>query len=70
MTESNNVLNLNITTEPEQTFVKLSCEDCDFTECGIKLRNTIIRGKEGCTKKVSEETAAQFYHYTEEIIPF
>ncbi len=70
MTESNNVLNLNTTTEPEQTFVKLSCEDCDFIECGIKLKNTIIRGKEGCTKKVSEDVAAQFYHYTEEIIPF
>ena len=61
---------LGLIQEEEDVYVTLNCEDCDFTECGIKLRNTIIRGKEGCTKKVSEETAAQFYHYTEEIIPF
>ena len=61
---------LGLIQEEEDVYVILNCEDCDFTECGIKLRNTIIRGKEGCTKKVSEETAAQFYHYTEEIIPF
>ena len=66
--QSNNPLNL--TQEKEDVFVKLSCKDCDFIECGIKLNGTIIRGKEGCTKRVSEEDAAKFYHYTEEIIPF
>ena len=30
----------------------------------------MIHGKEGCTKKVNEDVAAQFYHYTEEVIPF
>ena len=61
---------LNLIQEKEDVFLKLSCKDCDFIECGIKLNHTIIRGKEGCTKKVSEETAAKFYHYMKEVIPF
>lgn len=61
---------LGLSQEKEDVYLTLNCEDCDFIECGIKLRNTIIRGKEGCTKKVSEEIAAQFYHYMEEVIPF
>ena len=61
---------LNLTQEKENIYVTLSCKDCDFIECGIKLNKTPIRGKEGCTKKVSEETAAKFYHYMEEVVPF
>ena len=61
---------LGLSQEKEDVYITLNCADCDFAECGIKLKNTIIHGKEGCTKKVSEDTAAQFYHYTEEIIPF
>lgn len=61
---------LNLTQEKEDIYLKLSCKNCDFVECGIKLRNQIIKGKEGCTRKVSEEVADQFYHYTQEIIPF
>lgn len=61
---------LGLLQEKEDVYLTLNCKDCDFIECGIKLKNTIIRGKEGCTKKVSEEVAAQFYHYMEEVIPF
>ena len=67
--EQSNPLQIDYDT-PQETYVKLSCKDCDFIECGIKLRNTIIRGKEGCTKKVSEEDAVKFYHYMEEVMPF
>ena len=61
---------LNLSDEQEWVYLKLSCKDCDFSECGIKLNGRIIKGKEGCTKKVSEDTAIRFYHYMEEVIPF
>lgn len=68
--QQNNPLGIDYEDESSETFVKLNCMNCDFIECGIKLKGTIIRGKEGCTKKVSEEDAVKFYHYTEEVIPF
>lgn len=70
MTEliKNNPLNLH--QEKEDVYITLNCKNCDFVECGIKLKNTMIHGKEGCTKKVNEDVAAQFYHYTEEVMPF
>ena len=68
--EQNNPLQIDYDETPQDTYVRLSCKDCDFIECGIKLNKTIIRGKEGCTKKVPEETAIKFYHYTKEVIPF
>lgn len=61
---------LNLVQENEDVYLKLNCYDCDYIECGIKLKGQIIWGKEGCTRKVSEQTAAQFYHYMEEVIPF
>lgn len=68
MSQNNNPLNL--IQEKEDVFVTLNCQNCDFIECGIKLNKTIIRGKEGCTKRVSEEDASRFYHYMEEEMPF
>ena len=61
---------LNLTQEKEDVYIKLNCRDCDFVECCIHPCGRAIIGKEGCTRKVSEEIAAQFYHYIEEIIPF
>lgn len=51
-------------------YITLRCTHCDKTLCGIARSWIPYESKEGCTRKVTEEDAAQFYHYTEEVIPF
>ena len=66
--ELNNPLGL--IQEEEWTFITLNCHDFDFVECGIAKKLVPFESKEGCTRKVSEDIAAKFYHYIEEILPF
>lgn len=54
----------------EEVFVTLNCHDCDKIKCGIAKKLVPFESKEGCTRRVSEETAAKYYHYMEEVIPF
>ncbi len=56
--------------QEDKVFIKLNCHDCDKIDCGIAKKLVPFESKEGCTRKVSEETAARFHHYTEEVIPF
>ena len=56
--------------QKDKVFIKLNCHDCDKIDCGIAKKLVPFESKEGCTRKVSEEVAAQFQHYMEEIIPF
>lgn len=54
----------------DETFITLRCRDCEQDYCVYQLKGSYIKNKEGCTRKVSEEDAARFKHYTEEIVPF
>ena len=54
----------------ELTYLTLRCKNCEQDKCVFCPIGKIARGKEGCTRKVSEETAAKYIHYTEEVIPF
>ena len=67
--EKSNPLNI-IQEQEENIFIRLNCKDCEFIECNIHPCGRTIRKKEGCTRKVSEDTAAKFYHYIEEVVPF
>ena len=51
-------------------FLSLSCRDCEQDKCVFSPIGKWIKGKEGCTREVSEETAARFNHYMNEVIPF
>lgn len=52
------------------TYVTLRCINCEKTLCGIARCIVDFDSKEGCTRQVDEATAAQYFHYIEEVIPF
>ena len=54
----------------DETFVTLQCRDCELDNCAFCKNGTYLYGKEGCTRKVSEETAARFQHFNQEVLPF
>ena len=54
----------------DEVFLTLRCRDCEQDQCVYQPNGTYIKNKEGCTRKVSEETAARFKHYMEEVVPF
>ena len=56
--------------EEEKVFVSLQCRDCELDICVFCPNGSYIYGKEGCTRKVDEDIAAEFHYYTEEVIPF
>lgn len=56
--------------DEEFTFITLRCKNCEQNRCVFQPNGTFIKNKEGCTRKVSEETAARFKHYIEEVVPF
>ena len=56
--------------EDDFIFLRLRCKDCEQDLCAFQPNKTIIKNLEGCTRKVSEETAARFHHYMKEVIPF
>lgn len=56
--------------EEEYCFITLRCIKCEKELCGLARNYIPFDSKEGCTRKVSEETAARFKHYIEEVIPF
>ena len=49
-------------------YVKLNCKDCELDKCNYASKYPI--NKEGCTRFITEEDAARFQHYTQEVIPF
>ena len=49
-------------------FLSLRCEDCENVECGL-WRNRATH-KVGCTREVTEEQQAKYYHYINEVVPF
>lgn len=65
-----NPLGIDYQTPAEDIYITLNCQDCDFVECNIAKKWIIQNSKEGCTRKVNEDTSAQFYHYIKEVIPF
>lgn len=54
----------------DETFISLRCIDCENTNCRISKRYVPIDSLEGCTRKVSEDEAAKYYHLLEEVAPF
>ena len=54
----------------DEVIITLKCKHCENTDCDIWKDGVYIFGKEGCTRVVSEEVAAHYQHYTQEIIPF
>ena len=56
--------------EEGYVFITLQCINCEKELCGLARNYIPFDSKEGCTRTVSEETAARFKHYTEEVIPF
>lgn len=53
-----------------KTFITLRCIDCENPTCDISRKYVFQNSKEGCTREVSEEVAARYYHYMEEVVPF
>lgn len=51
-------------------FITLRCDRCDNVDCTIGRAYIPCDSKEGCTRQVPDETADQFYHYIEEVMPF
>lgn len=51
-------------------FVKLQCRTCDNIDCQLGRKVIPEDSLEGCTREVSEDLAAQYYHATEEVLPF
>lgn len=49
-------------------FLSLRCKDCENAECGL-WRNRETH-KVGCTREVTEEQEARYYHYISEVVPF
>jgi hypothetical protein len=56
--------------DEEYSIVTLRCINCEQELCGLAKKYVFYDSKEGCTRKVSEETAARFEYYMEEVIPF
>lgn len=54
----------------DETFISLRCIDCENTTCRAAKRYVPIDSLEGCTRKVSEDDAAKYYHLLEEVAPF
>lgn len=54
----------------EEIIITLKCTDCDNTECKYNSKWIHQDSNNGCTRRLDEETAAQYFHYLEEIIPF
>lgn len=51
-------------------FLKLNCKDCENQSCMIYPNGYYLRGKEGCTRKVTQEEKDRFTHYMNEVLPF
>lgn len=51
-------------------FIKLQCRTCDNIDCELGRKVIPEDSLEGCTREVSEDLAAQYYHATEEVLPF
>ena len=51
-------------------FIKLQCRTCDNIDCQLGRKVIPEDSLEGCTREVSEDLAAQYYHATEEVLPF
>ena len=56
--------------EDDIVYLTLQCRDCEIDRCIYCPKGTYLKGKEGCTRKVSEDIAAQFNHYNQEVRPF
>jgi len=54
----------------DEFYLTLNCRDCEQDKCVYHPQGRVIYNKEGCTRKVAEETAAQFKHYMDEVVPF
>ncbi len=50
--------------------LRLYCWNCDAIECPYAKKTASINTLYGCNKWVSEETAAQYIHYLDEVIPY
>ena len=54
----------------EKVFISLQCRDCEQDQCVFCPNGTYLYNKEGCTRKVTDEVAARFNHFNEEVLPF
>ena len=50
--------------------LRLYCWNCDAAECEYARKYSYQDSLYGCTRWVSEEVAAQYIHYREEVIPY
>jgi len=51
-------------------YITLRCAKCDNPDCRLGRYVIPEDSLEGCTRKVTDEQAAQLQHYTEEVLPF
>lgn len=51
-------------------YLTLHCKHCENTDCPVYPIGYYIRGDEGCTRQVSFDDAEQYYHITQEELPF
>lgn len=58
--------------DEDLVFVTLNCHDCECPphECSIYPKFMNPRGKQGCTRRITEDDKDKFTHYTEEVLPF
>jgi hypothetical protein len=54
----------------DEQIVRLYCQDCECTNCTCGPRWYPYDGEAGCTRKVPEELAIEYFHYTNEVMPF
>lgn len=49
--------------------ITLRCIECENSMCGLARKYVPVDSLEGCTRKLSEETASKYYHYMNEVWP-
>lgn len=56
--------------DEDYIYLKLHCADCSMgDDCSLWPHGALMIGKEGCTRRITEDERIQFYHYMEEVAP-
>lgn len=50
--------------------VRLYCTLCDIVDCPFRRAYVSVDSEEGCLRELSDDLYTQYYHYTEEVLPF
>lgn len=54
----------------DEVILTLHCRDCECEDCKMHPNGKLLINREGCTRRVSEETKDKFFHYMQEVLPF